>query len=385
MGRNSQHDYDYIIIGSGFGGSVAALRLAEKGYRVLVLEKGKWFSEKDYPKRNWNLKRWLWMPLLRFFGFFKISFFRHVTILSGVGVGGGSLVYANTLYVPPEPFFTDPQWGGITDWAAALAQPTPPGHFSAARWGLVQEVVPADQVHDTTLDLARRAIELGYDDQDLPVNWRVFFYLPFEHSEELADQHRAVRAGFLVHDIEQVLRSVMGEVADRRTGEVHDVVARHDRRLGKREGLGKVGDDGQHLEIRKFTANFAGACYQVILRDIDRHVDGEVVQVLEQHAGLAAGPGAVLDEAGLRSHKVGNLLDVVVHDPEFGFGRVVLGQARDLVEELRAALVVEELGRDRARPALQAGDNGVEQILGSGLRVVKSNVLLFRHCCVPRV
>src|SRR4030042_6937665 len=93
-------DYDFIVIGSGFGGSVAALRLAEKGYRVLVLEKGKWFSAEDFPKRNWNVKRWLWVPLLRFFGFFKISFFRHVTILSGVGVGGGSLVYANTLSLP---------------------------------------------------------------------------------------------------------------------------------------------------------------------------------------------------------------------------------------------------------------------------------------------
>jgi len=85
-------DYDYVIIGSGFGGSVSALRLAEKGYRVLVLEKGKRLGAKDFPKRNWNLKKWLWLPALRFFGFFKITYFRHVTILSGVGVGGGSLM-----------------------------------------------------------------------------------------------------------------------------------------------------------------------------------------------------------------------------------------------------------------------------------------------------
>ena len=71
MSTNSQHDYDYIVIGSGFGGSVAALRLAEKGYRVLVLEKGKWYRETDFPKTNWNLRRWLWVPLIRFFGFFK--------------------------------------------------------------------------------------------------------------------------------------------------------------------------------------------------------------------------------------------------------------------------------------------------------------------------
>jgi cholesterol oxidase len=94
---SKKFDYDYIIIGSGFGGSVAALRLSEKGYRVLVLEKGKWFQSSDFPKTNWNLKRWLWVPALRFFGFFKVTYFRHISILSGVGVGGGSLMYANTL------------------------------------------------------------------------------------------------------------------------------------------------------------------------------------------------------------------------------------------------------------------------------------------------
>ncbi|MBN1408831.1 MAG: GMC family oxidoreductase [Calditrichaceae bacterium] len=100
----SQQDYDFIIIGSGFGGSVSALRLAEKGYSVHVLEKGKEYKIDDFPKTNWNLKRWMWMPGLKFFGFFKLSFFRHITILSGVGVGGGSLTYANTLPVPKDDF-----------------------------------------------------------------------------------------------------------------------------------------------------------------------------------------------------------------------------------------------------------------------------------------
>jgi len=101
--NESKHfDYDYIVIGSGFGGSVSALRLSEKGYKVLVLEKGKWLKEKDFPTTNWNLKKWLWLPLLKFFGLFKITVFRHVMVLSGAGVGGGSLVYANTLPGSPK-------------------------------------------------------------------------------------------------------------------------------------------------------------------------------------------------------------------------------------------------------------------------------------------
>ena len=98
--------YDYIIIGSGFGGSVSALRLAQKGYSVLVIEKGKWFNPEDFPKTNWNLKKWLWEPRARLFGFFKMTYLNHVTILSGVGVGGGSLTYANTLPVPKKDSLT---------------------------------------------------------------------------------------------------------------------------------------------------------------------------------------------------------------------------------------------------------------------------------------
>lgn len=93
---NELADYDYIIIGSGFGGSVSALRLSEKGYKVLVIEKGKWYKSHDFAKTNWHLRKWLWMPMLRCFGIMKISIFRHIAILSGTGVGGGSLVYANT-------------------------------------------------------------------------------------------------------------------------------------------------------------------------------------------------------------------------------------------------------------------------------------------------
>jgi len=92
--------YDFIVIGSGFGGSVSALRLAEKGYSVLVIEKGKRYSHTDFPRTNWSLRKYLLLPALRFFGFQKLTFNRYASILTGIGVGGGSLVYANTLFHP---------------------------------------------------------------------------------------------------------------------------------------------------------------------------------------------------------------------------------------------------------------------------------------------
>lgn len=113
-------DFDYVIIGSGFGGSVSALRLAEKGYKVKVLEKGRWFKSEDFPKTNWNLKQWMWVPALRFWGFFKITYLNHVTVLSGVGVGGGSLTYANTLPVPESAFFQSGSWAGLQSWQKVL-------------------------------------------------------------------------------------------------------------------------------------------------------------------------------------------------------------------------------------------------------------------------
>jgi cholesterol oxidase len=112
--------YDYIVIGSGFGGSVAGFRLAEKGYNVLMLEQGKRYNPDDFPKTNWNLPKYIWWPAMRLFGFQRISFFPTASILSGTGVGGGSLVYANTLYIPPDEFFRNEQWSRFGNWKAMM-------------------------------------------------------------------------------------------------------------------------------------------------------------------------------------------------------------------------------------------------------------------------
>ena len=114
-------DFDVLIIGSGFGGSVSALRLAEKGYRVGVLEAGRRFEDAAFAATSWKLRDFLWAPKLGMTGIQRIHVLKDVVVLAGAGVGGGSLVYANTLYVPGKAFFDDPQWSGITDWAKELA------------------------------------------------------------------------------------------------------------------------------------------------------------------------------------------------------------------------------------------------------------------------
>jgi cholesterol oxidase len=113
-------DFDVVVIGSGFGGSVAALRLTEKGYRVAVLEAGRRFTERDFPKTSWRISRFLFAPRLGLRGIQRIHALPNVLVLAGAGVGGGSLVYANTLYQPPDSYFQDAQWRHITDWKAEL-------------------------------------------------------------------------------------------------------------------------------------------------------------------------------------------------------------------------------------------------------------------------
>src|SRR5581483_962903 len=112
----TDRDYDVVVIGSGFGGSVAALRASEKGYRVGVMEAGRRFTNDTLPETSWDLKDFLWAPALGWMGIQKITPLTDVVCLSGAGVGGGSLVYANTLYSPLDDFYNDPQWAHIADW-----------------------------------------------------------------------------------------------------------------------------------------------------------------------------------------------------------------------------------------------------------------------------
>ncbi|MET8546315.1 GMC family oxidoreductase [Kitasatospora sp. NPDC004799] len=120
-GGAAEFDYDVVVVGSGFGGSVAALRLTEKGYRVAVLEAGRRFDRDELPRNSWDLPNYLWAPQLGLYGIQRIHLLANVLILAGAGVGGGSLNYANTLYVPPKAFFEDRQWRHITDWQQELA------------------------------------------------------------------------------------------------------------------------------------------------------------------------------------------------------------------------------------------------------------------------
>jgi cholesterol oxidase len=143
MDPNQHFDFDFIVIGSGFGGSVSALRLAEKGYRVAVMEMGRRWTPESLPRTSWSIHRWFWRPRLGLRGFFNMRFFRHVTILHGCAVGGGSITFASTLLRAPDKVWSSGSWAGLADWKSEM-----PRHFeSASRMlGIIENRIlgPAD-------------------------------------------------------------------------------------------------------------------------------------------------------------------------------------------------------------------------------------------------
>ena len=164
-------DYDVVVVGSGFGGSVTALRLTEKGYRVGVLEAGRRFTDADFAKTSWDLRKFVWAPQLGLFGVQRIHLLRDCVVLAGAGVGGGSLNYANTLYKPPGPFFNDPQWKDITDWEDELS----PFYDQGQRMlGVVRNphMTPADEIIKSVAE------DMGVGDTFIQTPVGVFFGEP---------------------------------------------------------------------------------------------------------------------------------------------------------------------------------------------------------------
>ncbi len=161
-------DFDWLVIGSGFGGSVSALRLSEKGHSVGVLECGRRFADHELPSSTADLKRYFWRPFLGMKGIFRLTTFKDVSVVSGCGVGGGSLGYANTLYVPPTKFFEDRQWAEMNDWEAALAP-----HYAEAQRMLGVVETPSDDPADQLLRELGEELGVGETYNKTPVG--VFF------------------------------------------------------------------------------------------------------------------------------------------------------------------------------------------------------------------
>jgi cholesterol oxidase len=170
-------DYDVVVVGSGFGGSVAALRLTEKGYRVAVVEAGRRFADDEFAKTSWDLKRYLWAPQVGCYGIQRIHMLNDVMVLAGAGVGGGSLVYANTLYRPLKPFYADHQWSHITDWESELAP-----HYDQA--GRMLGVVTNPTVTPSDVVMRDVAKDMGVADSFHATPVGVYFGKPGEQAKD---------------------------------------------------------------------------------------------------------------------------------------------------------------------------------------------------------
>jgi len=170
-------DYDVLVIGSGFGGSVAALRLTEKGYRVGVLEAGRRFTDSELAVTSWQVRKFLWAPALGCYGIQRIHLLRDVVVLAGAGVGGGSLNYANTLYRPMSAFFRDRQWAHITDWAAELDP-----HFDQAQRMLGVTTYRGSTPSDEVMRSVAEEMGVGATHHPTPVG--VYFGRPGEEADD---------------------------------------------------------------------------------------------------------------------------------------------------------------------------------------------------------
>jgi cholesterol oxidase len=164
----SSYDYDFVVIGSGFGGSVSAMRLSEKGYRVLVIERGKRILDDEFPETNWQLRKYLWLPALGLHGFLKLSLLEDLMVFSWSGVGGGSLGYANVLVEPDEKMFDAPAWSDLADWRTILEP-----HFNEAKRMLGRQTTPDLTAADEVMRTAAK--EMGRGDTFKPVDVGVYF------------------------------------------------------------------------------------------------------------------------------------------------------------------------------------------------------------------
>ncbi|MCX5742245.1 MAG: GMC family oxidoreductase [Proteobacteria bacterium] len=166
--RADDHDFDYVVIGSGFGGSVSACRLAEKGYSVGVVEMGRRWTAEDFPKSTWNLRRWIWRPGLKLFGFYNMRPFKHVVVLCGNAVGGGSITYANTMLQPPDTVWGEGSWAGLSDWVHEM-----PAHYATARHmlGITENRI----LGDADDMLQKMAVDQGVGDSFYKTDVAVYF------------------------------------------------------------------------------------------------------------------------------------------------------------------------------------------------------------------
>lgn len=180
--QSGEQCFDFVVIGSGFGGSVAAMRLVEKGYRVLVLERGKRFRDEDFPRTNWNIFKYLWFPALRCFGIQNLTLLNGVLVLHGSGVGGGSLVYANVLMEPSDAMFEAPAWRHLADWKTLLRP-----HYETAKrmFGVTvnPRLWPADHV---LRDIAQ---EMGKGETFRPTQVAVLFGEAGREGEPMPDPY----------------------------------------------------------------------------------------------------------------------------------------------------------------------------------------------------